>query len=58
MNKQTKYIKKYAFSFESFNKYAAGEGLRYLSLEFSELEDDVNELMQKYTWLYGNNKKQ
>jgi hypothetical protein len=54
MNKN---IKKYAFSFNKFNKIASGEGLRYLSLEFQELEDDVNELMSKYFKTYKDNKR-
>lgn len=58
--KRTKNIKKYSFSFDnfnSFNKEAAGEGLRYLGLEFSELEDDIGDLIKKYFKSLRDNKR-
>lgn len=50
-------IRRNAFSFEKFNKIAAGEGLRYLSLEFSELESDVNDFMKRYFQDFRDNKR-
>ena len=50
-------IKKYAFSFEKFNKVAANEGLRYLSLEFIDLESDINDFMKKYFQAFRDNKR-
>jgi len=50
-------IQKYAYSFESFNKYARGEGLRYLALELGELEDDVNALLGTYFKSLRDNKR-
>jgi len=45
-------------SSEELNKIATGESLKYLGLEFSELDQDINQLMNKYFQSFRDNKRE